>query len=62
MQAGQRPGGSSPMRKELRNQPMKEMGEYTAGVKNGTWRYFDEQGERIRTERWTLGKLTETEE
>jgi len=50
------------MRQELRNQPMKEMGEYTAGVKDGTWRYFDEQGDRIRTERWTLGKLTGTEE
>ena len=51
-----------PMRQELRNQPMKEMGEYTAGVKDGTWRYFDEQGDHIRTERWTLGKLTGTEE
>ena len=32
------------MRRELRNQPMKEVGEYTAGVKDGTWRYFDEKG------------------
>ena len=62
MPGGGRPGGETPMRQELRNQPMKELGEYTAGVKDGTWRYFDEQGERIRTERWTLGKLTATEE
>lgn len=49
-------------RRELRNQPMKEMGEYTAGVKDGTWRYFDEQGNRMRTERWNLGRLESTEE
>jgi len=61
-QGAGRAGGGSPMRQELRNQPMKEMGEYTAGVKDGTWRYFDEQGDHIRTERWTLGKLTGTEE
>ena len=62
MPGGGRPGGETPMRQELRNQPMKELGEYTAGVKDGTWRYFNEQGERIRTERWTLGRLTATEE
>jgi len=62
MQVGRRPGSDNPMRQELLNQPMKEMGEYTAGVKDGTWRYFDEQGVRIRTEKWTLGKLTQTEE
>ena len=50
------------MRRELRNQPVKEMGEYTAGVKDGTWRYFDEAGDVIRTERWTLGRLQSTEE
>ena len=61
MSGGGRPG-VDPMRRELRNQPMKEMGEYTAGVKDGTWRYFDESGGVIRTERWTLGKLTGTEE
>ena len=55
------PGGDA-VRRELRNQPMKEMGEYTAGVKDGTWRYYDEQGEVIRTERWNLGRLQSTED
>lgn len=50
------------MRRELRNQPMKEVGEYTAGVKDGTWRYFDEQGQPLRTERWNLGRLESTEQ
>ena len=60
---GGRPGAAdAPMRRELRNQPMKEVGEYTAGVKDGTWRYFDEQGQPIRTERWNLGRLESTEE
>ncbi len=61
---GRRPGTKSdaPMRRELRNQPMKEVGEYTAGVKDGTWRYFDEQGNTIRTERWSLGRLESTDE
>jgi len=60
---GGRPGaGDAPMRRELRNQPMKEVGEYTAGVKDGTWRYFDEQGQPLRTERWNLGRLESTEE
>ena len=59
-----RPGGGqdAPLRRELRNQPMKEVGEYTAGVKDGTWRYFNEQGQPIRTERWNLGRLESTEE
>jgi len=61
MQGGGRPGEET-MRRELRNQPMKEMGEYTAGVKDGTWRYFDEEGNRTRTERWSLGRLQSTEE
>jgi len=55
-------GNAAPMRRELRNQPMKEVGEYTAGVKDGTWRYFDEQGQTLRTERWSLGRLQSTEE
>jgi antitoxin component YwqK of YwqJK toxin-antitoxin module len=55
-------GSEQNLRRELRNQPKKEMGEYTAGVKDGTWRYFDEQGGLLRTERWALGKLTATEE
>lgn len=55
-------GAQENLRRELRNQPMKEMGEYTAGVKDGTWRYFDEQGDPIRTETWQLGKLLSTEE
>ena len=61
---GRRPGAKpdAPMRRELRNQPMKEVGEYTAGVKDGTWRYFDEQGNTIRTERWSLGRLESTDE
>ena len=59
---GGRGAGEDPLRRELRNQPMKEMGEYTAGVKDGTWRYFDEAGDVIRTERWTLGRLQSTEE
>ena len=58
-----RPGaGDAPMRRELRNQPLKEVGEYTAGVKDGTWRYFDEKGQPLRTERWNLGRLESTEE
>lgn len=61
MPGGGRPG-EEPMRRELRNQPMKEMGEYTAGVKDGTWRYFDEKGDPTRTERWNLGRLQSTEE
>ena len=59
---GGRGGAEDPMRRELRNQPVMEMGEYTAGVKDGTWRYFDEEGEVIRTERWSLGRLQSTEE
>ena len=59
---GGRGAGEDPLRRELRNQPMKEMGEYTAGVKDGTWRYFDEAGDVVRTERWTLGRLQSTEE
>lgn len=59
---GRRPGEQQPLRREVHNQPMQEMGEYTAGVKDGTWRYFDESGELIRTERWTLGRLQSTEE
>ena len=50
------------MRRELRNQPLKEMGEYTAGVKDGVWRYFDENGDRIRTETWNMGRLESTGE
>ena len=59
---GGRGGAEDPLRRELRNQPVMEMGEYTAGVKDGTWRYFDEEGEVIRTERWSLGRLQSTEE
>ena len=54
-------GGQDAMRRELRNQPMMEMGEYTAGVKDGTWRYFDENGDVLRTERWSLGRLQSTD-
>ena len=68
-------GGSSPtsrpgagqsniqdaMRRELRDQPVMEIGEYTAGVKDGTWRYFNEEGDIIRTESWSLGQLQSTD-
>lgn len=49
------------MRRELLNQPMMEVGEYTAGVKDGTWRYFNENGDVLRTERWSLGRLQSTD-
>jgi uncharacterized protein len=62
MSAGVRPGSNEPLRRELRNQPMKEMGEYTAGVKDGPWRHFDEEGEFLRKETWTLGRLQSSEE
>ena len=65
MSPGRRGGGGGAqenLRRELRSQPIKEMGEYTAGIKDGTWRYFDEQGDPIRTETWQLGKLLYTEE
>jgi antitoxin component YwqK of YwqJK toxin-antitoxin module len=64
MPPGMGGGGNrnDPMRRELRNQPLREMGEYTAGVKDGVWRYFDEQGDRIRTETWNMGRLDSTEE
>ena len=62
-QVSARPGASdTSMRRELRNQPMKEVGEYTAGVKDGTWRYFDHEGQPLLTERWNLGRLESTEE
>ena len=62
MPAGRGTDSRDPLRRELRNQPMKEMGEYTAGVKDGPWRYFDEQGDLLRKETWNLGRLQSTEE
>ena len=50
-------GPDEPMKRELRDQPKKETGTYRAGVKDGTWRYFDEEGETIRTEKWVMGRL-----
>lgn len=35
-------------------------GYYEKGNKTGTWKYYNTQGKLIRTEQWSLGKITKS--
>jgi len=41
------------------NKNLREKGEFVGGLKSGTWRYWNDEGELLATEKWKKGQKIE---